>query len=219
MAERKMNLAERAEDMRTFFERKTDGYDDVHAAFLGTKRLLADGLPEDTRRVLDLGAGTGLELFAVFERFPEARVTAVDLSESMLAELARRPFADRVRILCADFFDAELGDGYDAVISTSALHHFEREDKERLCRKVLEALRPGGRFLNADKISFDRRAEADAFARYYRWRGTGEFAHIDTPLAPSTEVELLENAGFRRITVGECDRPEYRLFTAIKEDE
>ena len=32
-----MNLTERAIDMRVFFDRKADGYDDVHRSFMETK--------------------------------------------------------------------------------------------------------------------------------------------------------------------------------------
>ena len=41
-----MDLKTRAEEMRSFFDRKIDTYDEVHAAFAETKKLLTDGLPE-----------------------------------------------------------------------------------------------------------------------------------------------------------------------------
>ena len=212
-----MNLTERTEDMRGFFERKADGYDDVHLAFMETKRLLTEYLRDGTSRILDLGGGTGLELIPLFERFPDARVTVVDLSPAMLGALMKRPFADRVTAVCGDFFEVDFGMNFDAVISTSALHHFEPEDKRILYRKVYDCLAPGGLFLNADKISVNRQAEADAFAYYRTHRDNPECAHIDTPLAPSTETEILENAGFARIEVRLTDRDNYRLFIAEKQ--
>jgi SAM-dependent methyltransferase len=45
-----------------------------------------EALPDPPRRVLDLGTGTGLAAFAVARRFPEARVTGVDLSEGMVEQ-------------------------------------------------------------------------------------------------------------------------------------
>ena len=103
-----MNLTERAIDMRVFFDRKADGYDDVHRSFMETKTALTEALPDGTRRVLDLGGGTGLELFPLFERFPDAVVTVIDVSEKMLDALCRRPFADRVRPVPGDFFEVDF---------------------------------------------------------------------------------------------------------------
>ena len=209
-----MDLKKRGTEMKEFFDRKIDSYDDTHEKFAATKRLLTENLKEGTVSVLDLGGGTGLELFPLFERFPEARVTVADISPKMLEALMRRPFADRIRTICGDFFETDWGTGYDAVISTSALHHFDPEDKLRLYRKVLGCLREGGQFLNSDKVSGNRAEEERDLAQYaedpFRW------PHMDTPLAPSTELELLENAGFTRITVSLTDQEDYRLFAAVK---
>jgi tRNA (cmo5U34)-methyltransferase len=210
-----MDLKKRAAEMKEFFDRKTDGYDDVHAKFAATKKLLTDGLEEGTERILDLGGGTGLELIPLFERFPEAEVTVIDVSPNMLEALGSRPFADRVKAVCGDFFETDFGEGWDAVISTSALHHFTPEDKQLLYRRIFDCLKPGGRFLNSDKIVFNRQEEAYCFAEYAG--DPKKYAHIDTPLAPSSEVAILENAGFRRITISETDQENYRLFTAIKD--
>ena len=215
-----MDLNRRAAEMREFFDRKADGYDDVHAAFVMTKKLLTDVLPsrsegEGGPDVLDLGGGTGLELIPLFERFPDARVTVADISPAMLGLLRKRPFADRVTAVCGDFFEVDFGEGRDAVISTSALHHFTPEDKRELYRRIWQCLKPGGLFLNSDKIVFTRREEEEGFAEYAA--DPGKYPHMDTPLAPSTEVGLLEDAGFRRITVSLTDHENYRLFAAEKE--
>ena len=209
-----MDLKARAEEMKTFFDNKIDSYDDVHAAFSETKRMLTDGLDEGTVSVLDLGGGTGLELFPLFARFPRARVTVADVSPKMLEVLLKRPFADRVRGICGDFFECALGSGYDAVISTSALHHFCPEDKLVLYRKIRGCLREGGLFLNSDKVSANRAAEKADLADYAA--DPRRFPHMDTPLAPSTELRLLEDAGFREISVNLTDRENYRFFSARK---
>lgn len=210
-----MDLKKRGAEMREFFDRRIDSYDDTHEKFAATKRLLTENLHEGTVSVLDLGGGTGLELFPLFERFPGARVTVADISEKMLEVLMQRPFADRIRTICGDFFETDWGEGYDAVISTSALHHFAPEDKLRLYRKVLDCLRDGGRFLNADKVSATRAEEARDLAEYAE--DPSRWPHMDTPLAPSTEMELLENAGFVRIAVSPTDQDNYRLFSAEKQ--
>lgn len=207
-----MDVLDRNTELRDFFASRCDDYDSVHEEYMPTKTLLTDALPPNVRRILDVGAGTGLELFALFNRFPHAEVTAVDICPEMLARLARRPFADRVRCICGDFFTADLGTGYDAVISTSALHHFFPEEKGRLYRRLFDTLRPGGILLNSDYIAISDQDEADRFALY---RGNdGSIPHIDTPLTPEHEHELLAAVGFADVTVAPTPRDNYRLFTA-----
>ena len=67
-----MELLDRNAEMRDFFASRCDVYDSVHEEYMPTKTLLTDALPADTCRILDIGAGTGLELFAFFSRFPNA---------------------------------------------------------------------------------------------------------------------------------------------------
>ena len=210
-----MELQRRIEDQRRFFARKAnEDYENVHQQFMHGKKALTDALPEDTRRVLDLGAGTGLELIALFARFPEADVTAIDLTQEMLAKLKQRPFASRVRTITGDFFTEEFGAGYDAVISTSALHHFVAEEKLRLYSKVLAALKPGGLFLNADRCA-DTIAQEEERMRELR-TNYENYVHFDLPLAVETEQHLLKEAGFTSVQIEKLPESDYRLITARK---
>ena len=209
-----MNLQKRNEEMRAFFALRIDDYDAVHEEFLPTKNVLTEAMPQDAHRILDIGAGTGLELFALFARFPRAEVTAVDICTEMLSRLEERPFAARVKCVCGDFFTADLGTGYDAVISTSALHHFAPKDKLLLYRRILDALHPGGVFLNSDYIALSSQEEADRFAAYRD--NDGSIPHIDTPLTPEHEHRLLIAAGFSNVTAEPTPRRNYLIFHAIK---
>lgn len=217
-----MDLQKRNENLKAFFDRKTDGYDDVHIRFMESKCALTDALPDGTAHVLDLGAGTGLELIPLYERFPEVFVTAVDLSEDMLAVLRTRPFADRVTTVSGDFFEVPFRgeDGtaplYDAMISTSALHHFTPEDKVRLYRRVYSVLRPGGLFLNADKTASDPAAQAEGFRVLAE--EPEKYAHIDTPLTVGAECTALEEAGFTVLSVTPLANDNYYLYKAIKKE-
>ena len=46
--------------------------------------------PLGLRRIVDLGCGPGTSTRLLIERYPQARITAVDLSEAMLAVAAER---------------------------------------------------------------------------------------------------------------------------------
>ncbi len=113
------------------------------------------GFPDGAApRILDLGAGTGLLAERLLARWPRARLVLVDLSPDML-ERARERFAgtvDRVEIRAADYLRDPLGGPYDAVVSALSIHHLPDAGKRALFRRAWAALRPGGRFVDADNV-------------------------------------------------------------------
>ncbi|KDQ70790.1 class I SAM-dependent methyltransferase [Streptomyces halstedii] len=105
--------------------------------------LAGDGVS----RITDLGAGTGTGTFALLERFPGARVTAVDTSPDMLALLTaaarERGLDGRLATLEADVTEGPPGPaGADLVWASAALHHFG--DPAASLAGIRAALRPGG---------------------------------------------------------------------------
>ena len=210
-----MNLEQRTAAMRDFFNRKAEeDYDGVHLKMMENKRRIAQRLPEGTVRVLDLGGGTGLELVPVFERFAEAQVTVMDISEGMLKVLRTRPFADHLTILCGDFFSMDFGKDYDAVISSAALHHFSETDKLRLYRKVLESLRPGGVFVNSDRCAESQ--ERQDFLFHELEVNAASYVHLDTLLTVENERRLLEDAGFVEFSASAIEGGDYWLISAVR---
>ncbi|WP_228925935.1 trans-aconitate 2-methyltransferase [Streptomyces sp. DH7] len=102
---------------------------------------------DDVRNIVDLGAGTGTGTFALLERFPTARVTAVDSSPAMLERLASaardRGLDDRVHTLEADAGAGLPGvDDADLVWASASLHHLD--DPATALAGIRAALRPGG---------------------------------------------------------------------------
>ena len=214
----KMDLDKRNQEMRDFFNSHApnNNFDDHHTPLMFTKTVLTENLPEGTKKVLDLGAGTGMELIPLFERFPDARVTAIDIAEKMLDVLRMRPFADKVDILCGDFFSTEFGAGFDAVISSSALHHFQAEPKLKLYEKAFACLRSGGLFLNSDCIYSTQEQEDEHFHEFFT--NGQNWVHCDTPLCVANEQKLLEQAGFVDFTSTDLhdDQDKYKLIIARK---
>ncbi len=115
-------------------------------------------------QVLDLACGPGSLSLRILQRFPRARVTAVDLDPLLLA-IARGALAtygDRIRIIQTDLADpacfASLdGPAPQAVVSSTALHWLMPEHLGVLYRNIAELLPDGGVFLNADHQRFDHR--------------------------------------------------------------
>lgn len=104
--------------------------------------------------MLELGAGTGLLSAMILEAIPCAHLTLVDLAAQMLSQARARLAGQeaRVRILEADYRQADLGGPYQAVISALSIHHLEDADKRALFAKVHGVLAPGGVLVNADQV-------------------------------------------------------------------
>lgn len=121
---------------------------EIFAPYLtAVTRRVAELAGDGVTHVVDLGSGTGTGTFALLERFPHARVTAVDSSPAMLARLGgaarAKGLGDRVRTLETDAGAGLAGlTDADLVWASASLHHVD--DPAAALDGVRAALRPGG---------------------------------------------------------------------------
>jgi tRNA (cmo5U34)-methyltransferase len=129
--------------------RLVPGYDQFYGAVVDVLSLSA----QPPRRVLDLGAGTGLLSSVVLAAFPNVSIELLDGSEAMLAEATERLGGAVGAVHVADMA-APLPDGpFDAIVSALAIHHLVDADKRRLFARAHAALIPGGVFVNAEQVA------------------------------------------------------------------
>ena len=200
------------EKMAEFFENRLNGYDEhmmtgIEAAdefYPFTASLLPT---TKGSRVLDLGCGTGLELEKYFPLCPSARVTGIDLSEAMLNALKKK-FTDKdITLIVGSYFDVPLGENvFDAAVSVESLHHFTKDEKIPLYKKLHTALRANGYLILTDYFAATddeeqtHRNNLNALKAEQGIRDD-EFYHYDTPLTVQHETEALLEAGFASVQV------------------
>jgi hypothetical protein len=85
-------------------------------------------------RVLDIAAGHGMYGVIVAKSNPRVHVT------------------DRHSVRPGSAFDTDLGEGYDYVLITNFLHHFDTATNETLLRRFHAALKPGGKAITVEFV-------------------------------------------------------------------
>ena len=197
------------ETMSDFFTARTDMYDEhmlteVEGCNEGYAKM-ASLVPDDVQTLLDLGCGTGLELEAIFGRIPRLKVTGIDLTASMLQKL-REKFPDKdIKLICGDYFQVEFGENaFDCAVSFQTMHHFAKDKKLTLYKKIWESLKTSGVYIECDYMVLTQAEEDHWFSENDRLRREqgivgDEFYHYDTPCTVDNQTELLKKAGFSSV--------------------
>lgn len=160
---------------------------------------LVDPNADRELKILDVAAGHGLFGIAFASANKQVEVTATDwkaVLEVAKENAARAGVADRYSTIDGSAFDVEFGTGYDLVLLTNFLHHFDPPTCETLLRKVHAALADGGRAVTLEFVpNEDRVTPPDAAA----------FSMMMLTSTPSGDAytfaeleKMFANAGFSR---------------------
>ena len=197
------------EKMSDFFAARVDGYDEhmltnVEGCREGYVEM-AKHVPENAKRLLDLGCGTGLELDEIFRRLPDLAVTGIDLTREMLQQLKKKHPDKALELICGDYFTVDFpAPAFDVAVSFETMHHFTKEKKQALYQKIHDALAPGGIYIECDYMVDTQEEENALFAACAKLRREqgfpdGDFCHFDTPCTIENQKKLLNGASFSQI--------------------
>ena len=206
-------------DIKTQFNLVAEEYDANRRKFIpcfddyyeSTTRFIAAGIDEP-KRILDLGAGTGLLSYYWYQHFPKAEYVLVDVSEEML-KIARKRFSGiaTVDFQVADYADALPEGDVDVIVSALSVHHLENDGKKNLFARVYEKLPNGGIFVNYDQFCAGQ-PELDGWFDSY-WESqlmhSGLTAHditlwkerrkLDRECSVEQEIEMLRECRFKAV--------------------
>ncbi|MEP6741593.1 MAG: class I SAM-dependent methyltransferase [bacterium] len=174
---------------------------------------LIDSKADGKLKVLDIAAGHGLYGIELAKKNPQAEVVALDW-ESVL-EVAKENaqtagVADRYSTLPGSAFDVDYGTGYDVVLLTNFLHHFDIPTNETLLRKIHAALNAGGRVATVEFVPNDDRitppdaaafsvmmlgstpaGDAYTFAEYEKMFANSGFARSEIQALPASIEQVV----------------------------
>lgn len=119
-------------------------------------------VPSTSRRILELGCGTGELSLKILNRCPDAQIVALDYSPRMI-EFARKKIVEagyqQWNGVEADFGEwadnpekFDIGTEFDACVSSLAIHHLSDEMKAKLFQRIGKSLKSNGCFWNADPV-------------------------------------------------------------------
>lgn len=191
---------------------------------------IAHCIPPNAQRILELGCGTGELSLKILHRCPSAQIIALDYSPRMLQfakhKIESAGYLNRWKGIEADFGDwtkepdkINIGIGFDAVVSSLAIHHLTNEMKLKLFQRIKESLNYKGVFWNADPIL----PESPALAAVYQtvreeWAALSGttlaeirakigksashgYSHLDQLATLDNHLQMLKTAGFDPVAV------------------
>jgi 2-polyprenyl-3-methyl-5-hydroxy-6-metoxy-1,4-benzoquinol methylase len=179
-------------------------------------KIIAAEIPGECK-VLDIAAGHGLFGIAVAAQNPKARIAAQDWAAVLAVaqqNAEKAGVADRYSKIPGSAFDADFGTGYNAVLITNFLHHFDIPTNEILLRKVHAAMAPGGVVVTLEFIPNEDRVSPPIHAT---------FSMMMLGSTPSGDAytfseldRMFKNAGFARNEMRELTPSPQRVIVSYK---
>ena len=159
------------------------------------------GWPTPPKRVLDVAAGHGLFGITLAQAISGAQITAIDW-QAVLQVAQENAEAvgvvDRYRTIPGSVFEVGWG-GYDLVLLTNFLHHFDQSTCVGLLEQARQSLGVGGRVLAVEFMPNEDRV-SPPFPAMFSFVMLGSTPSGDAYTAGEFE-EMGRAAGFERISI------------------
>ena len=168
-------------------------------------------------KVLDIASSHGIFGITIAQQNKNAQIVGLDwpaVLEVSKENAAKFGVADRYSTIAGSAFDVDLGSGYDAVLITNLLHHFDEPTCTKLLKRAFAALKPGGTVVTLEFVPDDARVSP----LHAVWFATVMLAN--TPHGDAYTIGELkrmhEAAGFTGVTLHTLDQSPNSIVTARK---
>jgi len=184
------------------------------AAFMAQVAGMSEQKPAN---ILDVAASHGMFGITFARQNRQAHIAALDWPAvlEVAKENARAAgVAERFTFLPGSVFEADLGSGYDCVLLTNILHHFDTATNEKLLRRIHAALKPGGRALTLEFVPNEDHVSPPTSAAF----GIVMLALTDAGdvFTFSEYDSMFRNAGFSKSTLYQLPNGPQQLVVSEK---
>lgn len=192
-------------------------YETIHRSNIHfVQKLLRDRARlEGVRHLIDVGGGIGDIAAALCDKYPELRVTLLNLPSALdlvRENMAARGLSERVTPVAVDMYREPYPQG-DAVLFARILYPMNRQFSAMLLKKAYDALPVGGRVIILDMdISNPQRPNYDYLTHYLCSIGM-DFSVLDFK-EHTLYPDLLRELGFGEISFDEAY--DHVLYQAVK---
>ncbi|HJK94473.1 MAG TPA: methyltransferase [Polyangiaceae bacterium LLY-WYZ-15_(1-7)] len=148
---------------------------------LAESLLAQPALFEGVGRLLDVGGGDGTLAARLAEAHPALEVDVYNLPaarELIEGRVAASPAAGRLGVVCGDFLEEPLPEGYDAISFVRVLHDWPNDVTWSLLEKARRALAPGGRLWIVEELRTPDRLAVQLFWTYFLVGVDGCFSRL-----------------------------------------
>ena len=168
-------------------------------------------------KVLDIAAGHGAFGIELAKQNPNAQIVALDwkaVLEVAQENAGKAGVSSRYSTIPGSAFDADFGTGYDLVLLTNFLHHFDPPTNETLLKKVHAALAPGGRAVTLEFVPNEDRVSPPTPAMFSMMM-LGSTGHGDAYTFRELD-SMFRNAGFLSSELREIPPSPERVVVSYK---
>ncbi len=111
-------------------------------------RAISQFFPQDARRLVETGSGSGKNLIAWASAHPGTELVGIDVSEQAISTAGKGAKArdiKNVHFIKGDIRDEPFADGqFDVVFSEGVIEHFDTRDMRQIISETVRITKPGG---------------------------------------------------------------------------
>jgi len=158
-------------------------FDDFYKSAVSLLKSYKDNI----LNVLDLGAGTGLLTKEIFEIYPNAHFTLIDIAVDMLDKAKDRfKGINNIEFIEENYLKNIPEKEYDLICSALSIHHLNEHEKAKLYNNIYKLLPKKGCFLNLDLFKSESKIIEDLFKKWW-------LNYIDISLKIEEKEKLFES--------------------------